>query len=409
MSNSNIEKVPVATGVKAEAQQPPIWLLVLVTLSGTLAMHMFVPALATAARDLHTSPAVMQSSITVYIFGLAIGQLIYGPISDKYGRRPTLFFGLMLFTAAGVVCVAASSPAVLIAARFAQAMGGCSGLLLGRTIVRDTSTAEGTVSRLATISLVTLVGPGLAPLAGGLVAGAFGWRCVLAVFVALGTAGLLLSWWLLPETRPESPTGSPRSVAVEYASLLRSPAFLGCVIGGSSSMAFYAYVVVAPFLFAERFGQPAAVVGLYLSVNVVGICVGNLLSLRLASRVSATSAMLAANGLGLVSAVLLLAQLTLFEPTEFGIVAAMFGYCAGAGMCAPLALASAMSVRPGVAGSASGIYGFGQMAFGALCSALAGLGSHHALTAAVVMVAASLMGRVGLVMVKHAARVNAAN
>ena len=386
-----------------------MWLLVLVTLTGTLAMHMFVPALATAARDLNTSPAVMQSSITVYIFGLAVGQLVYGPISDKYGRRPCLLLGLLLFTVAGLACVAAQSPAMLITARFVQGLGGCSGLLLGRAIVRDTSSAEGTMRRLATISLVTMVGPALAPLIGGLIAGAFGWRWVLAVFVALGAAGLLLSWRLLPETRPESSADNSGSVGAEYALLLRSNAFLGSVIGGSSSMAFYAYVVVAPFLFAERFGQPAAVVGLYLSANVVGICLGNLLSVRLAARARAMNVMLGANGFCLACSVVLLAQLTLFQPTEWGIVTTMFGYCVGVGTCGPMALASAMSVRPAVAGSASGIYGFGQMAFGALCSALAGLGSDHALTAASVLVSASLMGQVGFRMFKRAARVNAAN
>ena len=389
------------------SKQPPLWLLVLVTLSGTLAMHMFVPALATAARDLDTSPAVMQASITVYIFGLAVGQLVIGPISDKYGRRPTLLCGLLLFTVAGLICMAAQSPATLVIGRFAQGLGGCSGLLLGRAIIRDTSSAGETINRLASMSLVTLVGPALAPLIGGLVAGTFGWRWVLAVLVALGITGLLLTWRLLPETRPALVAEGSRSMAAEYASLLRSPVFLGYVTGGSSIMAFYAYVVVAPFLFAERFGQPAAVVGLYLSVNVLGIGLGNLLLVKLASRANTTNTMLRANGLGLACAVLLLVQLTLVKPTEVGIVATMFGYCLGAGMCGPLALASALSVKPGATGSAAGIYGFAQMAFGALCSALAGTGSDHALTAAVVLVAATLIGQIGFRIVKRLGPVHA--
>ena len=141
----------------------PLWVLVFVTLSGTLAMHMFVPALASAARDLHATVAAIQSTITMYILGLAVGQLAYGPISDVYGRRPTLLLGLLIFTIAGVVCLTAQSVHVLVIARFAQALGGCSGLLLGRAIVRDTSTTEDTMRRLSTLQLMSAAGPGLAP------------------------------------------------------------------------------------------------------------------------------------------------------------------------------------------------------------------------------------------------------
>ena len=150
----------------------PLWLLVLVTFSGTLAMHMFVPALAIAGRDLRVDAATIRVTISVYIFGLAVGQLVVGPLSDVFGRRPTLLAGFALYTLGGFVATVAPNVGVLIAARLVQAAGGCAGLLLGRAIVRDTAGSNDAVRRLALMSLMTMVGPGLAPLIGGLLGAA---------------------------------------------------------------------------------------------------------------------------------------------------------------------------------------------------------------------------------------------
>ncbi|HEY9023657.1 MAG TPA: MFS transporter, partial [Burkholderiaceae bacterium] len=178
----------------------PLWLLVLVTFSGTLAMHMFVPALTVAAQSLQVDAATIRMTISVYIFGLAVGQLVYGPLSDVFGRRPTLLAGLALYTAGGFVSAIAPNVGVLVAARLVQAAGGCAGLLLGRAIVRDTAESNDAVRRLALMSLMTMVGPGLAPLVGGLLAGAFGWRAIFVLLTALGVLNFCVSWRLLPET-----------------------------------------------------------------------------------------------------------------------------------------------------------------------------------------------------------------
>ena len=281
---------------------PPLWLLVLVTFSGTLAMHMFVPALTTAARDLGTSAAAIQMTISLYVLGLAFGQLVYGPLSDRYGRRPTLMAGLALYTVAGVVCMLASSVEMLVAARFAQALGGCSGLLLARAIVRDTANAEDTLRRLALVSLMTMVGPGLSPLMGGFMAASLGWRPLFAVFVALGLAGLALSWRLLPETRRATPAGETRStLSADYGLLLRSPAFVGCVIGGGcATTGFYAFVAAAPFIFVQQLHQPLEAVGVYLCLLIVGMSTGNLLASRLIRRTSLNRLMVGANAVSVL-------------------------------------------------------------------------------------------------------------
>jgi len=224
----------------------PLWLLVLVTLSGTLAMHMFVPALTVAAQSLQVDAAAIRMTISVYIFGLAVGQLVYGPLSDAFGRRPTLLAGLALYTAGGFAAAVAPDVGVLVAARLVQAAGGCAGLLLGRAIVRDTAESNDAVRRLALMNLMAMVGPGLAPLVGGLLAGTFGWRAIFALLTGLGVLNFAVSWRLLPETGKPSGRISAGSVARDYRALLGSPRFVGLAFGGGcATTSFYGYIAAA--------------------------------------------------------------------------------------------------------------------------------------------------------------------
>src|SRR5471032_611180 len=130
-------------------RQARLWLLTLITFSGTLAMHIFVPALPQAARELGASIGAMQMTVSLYIFGLAVGQLVYGPLSDRFGRRPILMAGIVLYTTAGFAAAFAPDVNTLIVARLFQALGGCAGLVLARAIVRDTAAPRETARRLA--------------------------------------------------------------------------------------------------------------------------------------------------------------------------------------------------------------------------------------------------------------------
>jgi DHA1 family bicyclomycin/chloramphenicol resistance-like MFS transporter len=179
----------------------PLWLLGLLTFSGTLAMHIFVPALPSAGADLGAGAAAMQFTVSVYIFGLAVGQLIYGPLADRFGRRPVLMAGLVIYILAGAAAGLAPGIDPLIAARLLQALGGCAGLVLARAIVRDTAPPAETARRLALMNLMVTVGPGVAPIIGGAIAEYFGWRLIFVLLCALGVANFLFAWRLLPETR----------------------------------------------------------------------------------------------------------------------------------------------------------------------------------------------------------------
>ena len=199
----------------------PLWLLTLITFSGTLAMHIFVPALPEAARDLGASIGGMQMTVSVYILGLAVGQLAYGPLSDRFGRRPVLMAGLVLYALAGLAAAFAPDVHSLIVARLLQALGGCAGLVIGRAIVRDTALPQEAARRLAMMNLMVAIGPGAAPIVGGVLASSLGWRSIFFALALLGIVNLLFSWRLLPKARrrlrrPDSPAWRATTAACSF-------------------------------------------------------------------------------------------------------------------------------------------------------------------------------------------------
>ena len=372
----------------------PIWLLVLITLSGTLGMHMFVPALPLAAVQLGTTPAAMQMTISLYIAGLAVGQLVYGPLSDAFGRRPLLLGGLALYTVAGVAAGLSSGIEALIAARLLQALGGSAGLVLGRAIVRDTVRSDEAVRKLATLNLILVIGPGLAPIVGGFVAGHTGWRVIFLLLAGLGALAFVCAGKLLPETA--RPTGrlSPATLVLDYRELLASRVFLGFAIGGAcSTTAFYAFLAAAPFVFANQLHRPPTELGIYLALMMAGFSIGNACTGRLMRSFASERVLHYANLLSLCSAGLLLALTLGGRLGVPAVVVLLVLFTIGAGAASPVAMVKAISVDPRLTGSAAGLYGFGQMAVGALCTALVTLGDDPALTAAIVLTVMAALAR----------------
>ena len=381
---------PISATFPLVRRPVPLWLLVLVTFSGTLAMHMFVPALTVAGQDLHVDAATIRMTISVYIFGLAVGQLVYGPLSDVFGRRPTLLAGLALYTVGGFAATLAPSVGVLVAARLVQAAGGCAGLLLGRAIVRDTAESDDAVRRLALMSLMTMVGPGLAPLVGGLLAGSLGWRAIFVALTALGVLNFCVSWRLLPETGRPGGRISVRSVVRDYRALLGSPRFLGFAFGGGcATTSFYGFIAAAPFIFINELHRPIHEVGIYLGLLIVGVSVGNILASRLIGRFRIEQLLMAGNLVSLAAALVVLMAFLALRPGVVAIEALMIVYCVGAGLCSPAVSTLSISVDPRLTGSAAGLYGFLQMTVGAACTTLAGLGRDPAVAAAAVLVGAA--------------------
>ncbi|WP_210766227.1 multidrug effflux MFS transporter [Salinicola sp. MIT1003] len=376
---------------------PALWMLVLITLAGTLAMHIFVPALPIAGEALSADNAQMQLTISLYILGLAIGQLFYGPLSDALGRRPALMLGMLIYSVAGIVAWQAQSVETLITARFFQAFGGCAGLALGRAMIRDTAAPDRAVQRLAVLNLVVAIGPAMAPLIGSLLTATLGWRTVLLALCLMGVGNLLFVWRLMPETAKPSGRVDLPNLAHEYRTLIRSPAFIGYAIGGGCvTTAMFAFVASAPFIFVEQLGKPASHVAYYLSLLILSISLGNFITNRTIHRIGLVRLMLSASFLSLAGGISMLAIVLAGWTSVVTLEASMLLFTFGVGMTGPTALTLAVGVNPRVVGSAAGLYGFAQMGIGALCTGLAGLGDNPAQAAAMVLATAAIIGQIAL-------------
>ena len=368
--------------------QAPLWVLVLVTLSGTMAMHIFVPALPVAGEALGAAPSGMQQTITLYVIGLALGQLIYGPVSDTWGRRPALLVGLSLYFSASVLALFAPSLQWLVAARLLQALGGAAGITLGRAIVRDIAPPDRVTRDLALLNLLTLVGPGLSPIVGAYLADHFGWRAIYVFLVCIGSAMLFCAWKLLPETNLNRRPLAITRIALDYGSLLANPRFAAFMLGGAcSSTALYPYLATAPYIVHEQLGLPIRYVGWFAASTSVGAGLGTFLTRKLAGRWPAERFLYIGSGLGLGLATLFLCIQALGWLSAPLLLALMVVMTFGAGMASPAALSRALgATTPALAGTAAGLYGFAQMAMGAVGTMLVGFGEVPALACAVTQI-----------------------
>ena len=374
----------------------PLWLLTLITFSGTLAMHIFVPALPDAAHDLRATIAGMQMTMSVYILGLAVGQLAYGPLSDRFGRRPVLMIGLTLYAMAGLAAALVSDVHALVIARLFQALGGCAGLVIGRAIVRDTALPQEAARRMAIMNLMVAVGPGAAPLIGGALASSLGWRSIFFALALLGIVNLLFSWRLLPESRKSASSDAGASLLRNYGRLLLSPSFLGFAVGGGcATTSMYAFIGASPFIFAHQLHRPLYEVGVYPAIVLAGVWIGSVVATRLIPRVPIDRLAVWSNLLSVVASFVLLGVTLSGHLSVLLVISPMFVFGLGTGVASPAALTQAISINPEVIGSASGLYGFSQMGIGAICTALVGTaGTNPALTAATILASAGVIGQI---------------
>ena len=382
----------------ARAARPPFAVVVAVTAVGTLGMHLIVPALPATAQALGVSASAIQLTITLYLIGLAAGQLLYGPLSDRFGRRPVLIGGLALFTAAGALTALAPTASTLVAARVAQALGGCAGLVLGRAIVRDAAPPDRAAAQLALLTLVMSMAPAIAPAIGGYATAWAGWRAGFVMLAAIGAAATLAAILFLPETNEV--TGVRRSMLAPSLRLLRSRAFCGFAIGGAcTTTSFYAFMAASPFIFINLLHQTEQRVGLYYMLLMLGVATGGLLGNRLAGRVRLGHVVRLANGIAVAAASGFLASYAaglLSVPAVVGTIAL---FMVGAGLASPFAITGAISVNPQAVGAASGLYGFVQMSYGALCTVVVETWRPGSvMTVAVVLLGSAVAGQAALSM-----------
>ena len=385
-----------AGGHQPGASRNLLLLLIAMTAIGPLSLNILVPAVPGLAVALATDTGSVQLTISLYLLGLAGAQLVLGPLSDRLGRRPVVLAGLALAMISSVAAIAASSIGSLVMARVMQALGASTGLVIGRAIIRDLVDRERTASMIGLVSTVMVVAPMVAPLIGGILDTAFGWKSIFILIA--GASAFVLGWaaLVLPETRPER-ARETSSLRRDLRALIGSASFIGYVLSGAlASASFFTFLGGAPHVVITMMGRSSAEYGVWFVVNSIGYMAGTFFTSRAVTRYGVDRMIRWGLLLQLVACLAAAAigdLLFWLGPAVIFIPQVLISF--GNGIVIPNAVAAAVSVRPDVAGTASGIAGFVQMAFGAAVAQLAGWmlgGASTALPMTLTMVAVSVAG-----------------
>ncbi|MSO64327.1 MAG: Bcr/CflA family multidrug efflux MFS transporter [Alphaproteobacteria bacterium] len=351
-------------------------LLAALTMIAPLTVDMYLPTFPTIATALQADPALVQVTLSVFMVGFAAGQLSYGPFSDRFGRKPPLAFGMVLFAVACVGAATAESIETLIVWRFLQGVGGAAGPVLARAIARDLFGREKAASALSLMTLIMGLAPMLAPFTGGVILEAWGWRAVFIVLATFGSVAWACSALVLPESLALSARTAmgPAMVLKAFTSLLRNRRFLGYALcAGCSSAALFAYITSSPFVFMGYFGVEPLTYTYLFGTNVIGFMLGALVNSILVRRLGVDRLLLVSTTVaGAMGAILFLTK-HLFDPGLVGFMIALFLFMPSISMTNANATAGGLSESPTMIGSASSLLGGLSFLMGASSGALAGL------------------------------------
>ena len=338
-----------------------------------LTLNIIVPAVPNLAVQMNATADTVQLTISLYLLVLACSQLALGPLSDKFGRRPVIIGGLALTAVTSIGALLASSIEGLILARSLQALGASSGLVIGRAIIRDLYHRDRAASMIASVTMVVIAAPMIAPLLGGLLDTLFGWP---SIFIATSLACVLVVAWVviaLPETRARQPEGKPVRLGEEIRALMADRRFIGYVLcAGLGTAPFFAFLGGGPHVVVSIMGRTSAEYGLWFAINAVGYLFGNYIAARYSSWVGIDRMIswgLLVSLAGVVLSVTLTGLFPQWGPATLFVPQLVIS--AGNGFLLPNSFAGAVSVRPQASGAASGIAGFTQMALGAIATQMA--------------------------------------
>lgn len=342
---------------------------------GPLAIDFYLPGFPAMATAFGTDETQIQLTLAVYFLGLSIGQLIYGPIADRFGRRIPLLVGVALFTVASLACALAPSLEWLIGARFVQALGGCAGMVLSRAIVSDKCDAVGAAKVFSQLMLVMGLAPILAPMLGGLLVNLYGWQSifiVLTLFSALAALAVALG---LPESLPDNVPRQPLSGALrQYGRLLKDREFLGHALTGGIAMAgMFAYIAGSPFVFIKLYDVPAEHYGWLFGSNAAGFILVAQINARLLAKRGPAFLLARTIWIYLAAGVVLLGVSALHTQQLWPLLIPLFVCIASLGCIIPNASACAMSGQGARAGSASAMLGCLQFSVAAGAASLVGV------------------------------------
>ena len=346
-------------------------LLIAMTGVSSLSLNILTPAIPSLAAKFATDPANAQLTVSLYIMGLAVAQPVFGPLSDKFGRRRVVIAGLALAALASTLAIFAGSIAALVIWRVAQSLGASTGQTVGRAIIRDLYERDRAASMIGLVTSVVVLMPMLAPLMGGVLDTLFGWETIFIFSAAL--SAFVLAWAViaLPETRSVLPAQQNRFGA-DVRALAKSPRFFGYALcAGLGSGPFFSFLGGGPHIAVSMLGRTSAEYGMLFFIPSVGFMAGNFAVSRLARRFGTDALIwwgIILTIAGTLLNIVLYVTLPGWEIATIFVPQIIIGI--GNGLLLPTAIAGAVSIRPQVAGTASGMTGFIQMSIGASAAQL---------------------------------------
>ncbi len=349
--------------------------LAAITLIGPLAVHLFLPAMPAVKVDFGVDESVAQLTLSATLFAMAFLTLAYGSLSDRYGRRPTLLWGMGLFLAGTVASLFAQSIWLFVCGRILQAVGAAAGTALSRAIARDVYGEDRLVKAIAYLTMAYTIGPMIAPPLGGALIDHFGWRSIFLVALAAGLVVTALAWFVLFEThRPRRAVGEAVSLVSSYVRLFSSARFTGFVCqSGFSSGAFFAIAVSATYLMRDTLHRSATEYGLFFLGMPLAFTCGTFTAGRLSGRI-ALETMVLVGSLVSITAVFAQAGLVLsgrLDPLVIFVPGMVVTFSQG--LALPNAQAGAIRAVPELAGTAAGIGSFMSLFFAAVLTELVGV------------------------------------
>ena len=369
-----------------------IFVLGMLSALGPLSIDMYLPALPNLASDLNSNTSLAQLSLTACLFGLALGQLVAGPISDVRGRRGPLLIGMVLYVLASLLCVFAPTIWVLILMRFIQGLAGSAGIVISRAIARDLYSGAEMTRFFAMLMLVNGAAPILAPVFGGQILQITSWRGVFVVLVAVGTFILLSVYFGLAETLPDQlrSRGGVKHTLLTFRGLIRDRKFMGYALAqGFILAAMFAYIAGSPFVLQNIFGVSPQLFSLFFAINGLGIIIASQITGRLAGRISDTLLLITGLVIAFMGSLILLAMI-LLGGGLYSILLPLFFVVSSVGIVGTSSFSLAMQDQAQAAGSASALIGLLGFILGGFMAPFVGLGgSYTALPMGITIVAAT--------------------
>lgn len=370
-----------------------VCVLALLTAVAPLSIDTYLPAMPALARQFAVKPAHVQYSLSLFFVGLGFGQLLYGPVSDRHGRRPVLYFGLVLYLAASLACALAVSINMLIAARLVQGLGAAAGPVMARAIVRDRFKGAKAASVMSFVVMVMGMAPLIAPMIGSLILLMGEWQLIFWMLVGYSVVAMAALAVLLYESHPRHRRVRDRSLADQYIGYVglvrRLPVFLYLACGSLMFGALFSYVAASSFVYVNQFGVDESLFGFYFSANVVSMLIGTFTNGRVVERFGYRALLGVAVGNTLVCALLLLTTTMTGLGGFWGVAVPLFFLLSTVGVAGANTVAGLLDLAPDAAGAASALFGVFQFACGALATWAVGLIGGDARAMAIVMTASA--------------------